>query len=85
MSQATNYSLIYRGLKANFMPGFIGCNQILFLAGHLMSQATSYTLIERGLKANFMPGFIGCNQILFLAGHIPPLQRSVGLRAGSHL
>ncbi|MFZ5688396.1 MAG: hypothetical protein ACOY9Y_09505, partial [Bacillota bacterium] len=39
----------------------IGCNQILFLAGHLMSQATNYSLIYRGLKANFMPGFIDFN------------------------
>ncbi|MFZ5688371.1 MAG: hypothetical protein ACOY9Y_09380, partial [Bacillota bacterium] len=37
MSQATNYSLIYRGLKANFMLGFIDCNQLLFLAEHMPS------------------------------------------------
>ncbi|MFZ5688070.1 MAG: hypothetical protein ACOY9Y_07790 [Bacillota bacterium] len=29
------------GLQANFMPGFIEYNQILFLAGHLMSEATN--------------------------------------------
>ncbi|MEW6662377.1 MAG: hypothetical protein ACOY9Y_11795 [Bacillota bacterium] len=81
MSEATNYSLIYRGLKANFILGFIMIMQFYPLPSIIqwrsrsfkMSKATNYSLIYRGLKANFMLGFIGSNQILFLAEHIPPL------------